>query len=105
LGFLEPIAFRRKGPRLWGLDFLGFPWILSSESRLFNGLLGMKQEGIFLALSPWRERPRNGVVWPMRKAGLIMAESVPWLLVFRKRLSALIALAVDLVQYRIGIED
>ena len=23
-----------------GLDFLGFPWILSSESRLFNGLRG-----------------------------------------------------------------
>jgi hypothetical protein len=24
-----------------GLDFLGFPWILSSESGLFNGLLGL----------------------------------------------------------------
>jgi hypothetical protein len=24
------------------LDSLGFPWILSSESRLFNGLRGLK---------------------------------------------------------------
>jgi hypothetical protein len=24
------------------LDFLGFPWILSSESRLFNGLQGLE---------------------------------------------------------------
>jgi hypothetical protein len=29
------------------------------------------------------------MVWPMRKAGLIMAESVIWLPVFRKRLSLL----------------
>jgi hypothetical protein len=30
------------------LDFLGFPWILSSESRLFNGLRGIKRERFFL---------------------------------------------------------
>ena len=41
LGFLGPIAFRCEGPRSWGLDCLGFPWILSSESRLFNGLRGI----------------------------------------------------------------
>ena len=51
----------------------------------------MKQEEIFLALSPWRERPRNGalVVWPMRKAGPVMGESITWLLVFRKGWSPL----------------
>jgi hypothetical protein len=36
------------------LDFLGFPWILSSETRLINGLRGLKREQIFLALFPWR---------------------------------------------------
>jgi hypothetical protein len=30
------------------LDFLGFPWILSSESRLFNGLRGIKRGKFFL---------------------------------------------------------
>jgi hypothetical protein len=51
----------------------------------------MKQEEIFLALSSWREPPRKEalMVWPMRKAGLVMAESVTLLLVFRKRLSPL----------------
>jgi hypothetical protein len=29
------------------LDFLGFPWILSSESRLFNELRGILQEEFF----------------------------------------------------------
>jgi hypothetical protein len=46
-------------------------------------------EEFFLALSLWREWPRNAahVVWPMRKAGLVMGESVTRLLFFRKRLS------------------
>jgi hypothetical protein len=46
-------------------------------------------EEIFLAPSLWRERPRNGarVLWPMRKAGPVMGESVTRLLFFRKRLS------------------
>jgi hypothetical protein len=38
------------------LDFLGFPWILSSESRLINGLRGFLREEYFsrpsLALRP-----------------------------------------------------
>jgi hypothetical protein len=46
-------------------------------------------EEIFLAALPWREWPRKGarVVWPMRKAGLVMGKSVTRLLLFRKRLS------------------
>jgi hypothetical protein len=32
------------------LDFLGFPWILSSETRLINGLHGINRERFFLAL-------------------------------------------------------
>jgi hypothetical protein len=38
LGFLGQPPFCFKDPRLCGLDFLGFPWILSSESRLINKL-------------------------------------------------------------------
>jgi hypothetical protein len=40
LGFLGDRPFR-YGNHLFGLlDFLGFPWILSSESSLFNGYAG-----------------------------------------------------------------
>jgi hypothetical protein len=39
------------------LDFLGFPWILSSESRLINGLRGIFGGNIFTPLSPW-ENPK-----------------------------------------------
>jgi hypothetical protein len=49
LGFLGWCPFRCEGPRLWALDFLGFPWILSSESRLFNGLRSLKRGNFFLA--------------------------------------------------------
>jgi hypothetical protein len=31
------------------LDFLGFAWILSSESRLFNGLRGINAGKVFEA--------------------------------------------------------
>jgi hypothetical protein len=34
------------------LDFLGFPWILSSESSLINGLRGINRENFFLAVFP-----------------------------------------------------
>jgi hypothetical protein len=29
------------------LDFLGFPWILSSESSLINGLHGINEQKFF----------------------------------------------------------
>ena len=38
LGFLGASLFRCENPRRELLDFLGFPWILSSEMSLFNGL-------------------------------------------------------------------
>jgi hypothetical protein len=41
------------------LDFLGFPWILSSESRLFNGLRGLKRGNFYLKLFPWRSKRHN----------------------------------------------
>jgi hypothetical protein len=50
LDFLGPSRFCPGKPRKQGLDFLGFPWILSSESRLFNGLRGIFGGRKFLAL-------------------------------------------------------
>jgi hypothetical protein len=41
LDFLGPGPFGCENPRFWVLDFLGFPWILSSESRLINELRGI----------------------------------------------------------------
>ena len=38
LGFLGRSPFRCENPRSELLDFLGFPWILSSDMSLFNGL-------------------------------------------------------------------
>jgi hypothetical protein len=52
LGFLGDWPFR-YGNNLFGvLDFLGFPWILSSESSLFNGLYGIFAGTFFLAVFP-----------------------------------------------------
>src|SRR6202050_1423257 len=50
-GFSWPRPFRRKDLDSWLLDFLGFPWILSSESRLINGLPGTKRAKGFLGAS------------------------------------------------------
>ncbi len=38
LDFLVSRQFPGKDPIIWGLEKLGFPWILSSETRLINGL-------------------------------------------------------------------
>jgi hypothetical protein len=55
LGFLGPRRFTREDDLLRLLDFLGFPWILSSELRLINGLHGINRATIFLdAASPAR---------------------------------------------------
>ena len=53
----------------------GFPWILSSESRLINGLRGTKWGNFFLAPSPWRrEAPgRERAIEAMRKRSIIHA--------------------------------
>ena len=52
LGFLGDRPFR-YGNHLFGLlDFLGFPWILSSESSLFNGLRGIFAGPFFIAVFP-----------------------------------------------------
>jgi hypothetical protein len=40
--------------------FIGFSWVLSSESGLINGLHGIKQAKVFSAFLPWRSKRRNG---------------------------------------------
>jgi hypothetical protein len=60
------------------VDFLGFPWILSSETRLINGLRGNNGGNFFLGPSPLapaapeRERP----VETMRKGKIAHAATL-----------------------------
>jgi hypothetical protein len=49
-----------QNPDLRLLDFFGFPWILSSESRLINGLCGIKRAKIFLRRSSAASSARTG---------------------------------------------
>ena len=71
-GFSWPVAASLRNRRLSGLDFLGFPWILSSESRLINGLRGFYPEEYlsrpFLAL---RAPERAPVVEAMGKRKIV----------------------------------
>jgi hypothetical protein len=45
--------------RLSGLEKLGFSWILSSESRLINGLRGIFHKNFFSAPSSLMEGARH----------------------------------------------
>jgi hypothetical protein len=47
LGFLGPWPFGCETAHKSLLDSLGFPWILSSESRFINGLCGIFAQRIF----------------------------------------------------------
>src|SRR5580692_8300342 len=66
LDCLGPWLFRVKFPYFVALDFLGFPWILSSESRLIKGLRWIFAEKFFLAAfspglaSRTRKPPKSG---------------------------------------------
>jgi hypothetical protein len=48
LGFIGASPVRRENPVYRLLDFLGFPWILSSESRLINVLRSINRPKVFL---------------------------------------------------------
>jgi hypothetical protein len=88
-GFSWPWPFRREKPPIQGLDFLGFPWILSSESRFFNRLCGTKRGSFFLAPSArWEAAPgRERVVEAMRKRRIVHGTSLPYFLIFCNQLS------------------
>jgi hypothetical protein len=55
-GLSWPVAVSLRKPPLLGLEKLGFPWILSSESSLINGLRGNFAEIIFVVLCHLRGR-------------------------------------------------
>src|SRR5580698_10944061 len=59
-GFSWNVPFRCENPGFWGLYFLGFPWILSPETRLINRLRDIFAQQFFVALSPPRTSRRNG---------------------------------------------
>jgi len=66
------------------LDFLGFPWILSSESSLFNGLRGIEAGTIFLGALSSRERRRNGGPRSMMLLGFAIENLLKGLLISAK---------------------
>jgi hypothetical protein len=79
------------------LDFLGFPWILSSESILINGLRGISRQENVSRLSPRLSGAARQklAAEAIRKRGLAHEASLTWLLIFCKELLALIAITVD----------
>jgi hypothetical protein len=89
LDFLGPWRFCFENPRFQGLDFLGFPWILSSESRLINGLHGIFAEKFFSTLFSWRARVGTGdaPVEGVRKGRIAHPANLPHFPIFSNRLS------------------
>jgi hypothetical protein len=87
LGFLGASPVCRKNPQYWLLDFLGFPWILSSESRLINGLHGINRAEVFVVLSPAVRSARTGAFGLRVPTGRIAhVASLIWFLIFCKGL-------------------
>jgi hypothetical protein len=85
-GFSWALVVSPRNPHLRPLDFLGFPWILSSESRLINGLPGINRAKVFLGASPRRAAPeRDAVVEAMRKRRIGHRASLAYFLVFGNR--------------------
>jgi hypothetical protein len=71
------------------LDFLGFPWILSSESRLINGLRGIFRGSFFLGPVLAREEPeRAPAVEAIRKGGIVHGASLLQFLIVSNQLSS-----------------
>ena len=91
LGFLGGWPFGCENPSLRGLEKLGFPWILSSETSLFNALHGIFAEKKFARSFGPRGgsagRAPDGLGIAKRRIG--HGASLPYLLIFCKRLSPL----------------
>jgi hypothetical protein len=66
LDCLGASPFPFENPRFEVLDFLGFPWILSSETRLTNGLRGIFLEKFFPRLFASALSRRDGMSQPWR---------------------------------------
>jgi hypothetical protein len=73
------------------LEKLGFPWILSSETRLINGLRGIFAEKFFVTLLPLGAvgaPGRNAAGEATGKRGIVHRASLTQVLIFCKQLSA-----------------
>jgi hypothetical protein len=90
LGFLGPRLFRFENPDFRGCISLGFPWILSSESRLINGLRWIFAEKFFVAFLPlgaFEAMERKAAGEAMRKRRRVHRASLTRILIFCNRLS------------------
>jgi hypothetical protein len=78
------------------LERLGFPWILSSESSIFNGLRWIFAERNFSRPSAAAPEPRERLpaILACAKAWISHGATVTQFLLFCNKLLALIALAV-----------
>ena len=87
-GFSWAIAVLPRTARKQGLDFLGFPWILSSESRRFNGLRGIFGGRKFLApFCRWGRCTGTGAGVPtMQKCSMVHRVSLTHFLLFCNQL-------------------
>jgi hypothetical protein len=84
LGFLGSWPFNRENPRLWGLERLGFPWILSSESSTINGLRWIFAEINFsrpFAAAP-EPRERQPTILACGKGRVVHGARVTQVLIF-----------------------
>ena len=68
---------------------MDFPWILSYETRLINGLHGIFAEKFFVALLPlgaFEAAERKAACAAMRKRRSVHRASLTWILIFCNRL-------------------
>jgi tRNA nucleotidyltransferase/poly(A) polymerase len=88
-GFSCTIAVLPRTVRKQGLDFLEFPWILSSESRLFNELRGILREENFSRPFAARQRAGTGAgILTMQKRSVAHRASLTHFLLFCNQLPA-----------------
>jgi hypothetical protein len=69
------------------LEILGFPWILSSESRLINGLRGIFGGNFFVRPFLARQAGRTLKVEGIRKGGIVHEVSLLQFLIASNQLS------------------
>ena len=88
LGFSWNVALRCGTPRIRLLDFLGIPWILSSESRLINGLREIFARIIFIPAFPSVNEGQLGSrTLDMRNSGIIHTVFLRQFWIIRNHLS------------------
>jgi hypothetical protein len=86
-GFSWLVAFWLRIPRFRGLEKLGFPWIISSESSLINGLHGIDREQFFLRLLSPRtsRRKRQPTNWQGEGTDCSLGKLTQFLIFCKKR--------------------